>query len=255
MTQGLTVDLRDRRAVVTGASRGIGRACALALARCGATTYAIARDSAALQRLRDEAANAGFAGEVLCLTGDVCSREGSLMDDIAALPRLDILVNNVGGNRPRPMMDTDDATLDWMIDINLVQAFRVARAATRAMVGARRGGSIINMSSQMGHIGSSGRTAYCAVKHAIEGLTKAMAIEFAPHRIRVNAVAPTFIDTDLVRPMLEDAAFRTHVMDMLPLQRIGSPDDVAAAVLYLASDASSLVTGTSLKVDGGWTAR
>ena len=132
-------------------------------------------------------------------------------------------------------------------------AFRVARAAARVMV-ASDGGSIIHMSSQMGHVGSPRRTVYCMSKHAIEGLTKAMAVELAPSGVRVNSVAPTFIDTPLTRPFFADPAFTEFVMDMIPMKRLGTLDEVAAAVVYLASPASAMVTGTSLKVDGGWTA-
>ena len=243
----LKVNLQGRVALVTGASRGIGRACALALRESGASVIAVARPSADLESLAHS--DPGLETWEL----DVTSREFHAR--VERLSALDILVNNAGGNRPQAFVDVDLPTLDWMLDINVRQAFLTAQAAARAMLRANSGGSIVHMSSQMGHVGAAGRTAYCTAKHAIEGLTKAMAVELAPHRIRVNAVAPTFIDTGLVRPMLEDSKFNDWVMGMIPLGHIGTVDDVASAVLYLASDASAMVTGTSLRVDGGWTAR
>lgn len=243
----LRVNLTGKVALVTGASRGIGRACAEALARSGARVIAVARSNEALEQL--SVSTPGVETWAM----DTRSRE--FIDRLQGMSSLDILVNNVGGNRPQPFLQVDIETLDWMIDLNIRQAFLTAQAAARVMSGARSKGSIINMSSQMGHVGSPGRTAYCMAKHAIEGLTKAMAVELAPQGIRVNAVAPTFVDTDLVRPMLEDPKFRAFVMDMIPLGRIGTVEDVAAAVLYLSSDAASMVTGSSLRVDGGWTAR
>ena len=140
-----------------------------------------------------------------------------------------------------------------MLDLNVRAAFRVARSAARVMMRGG-GGSIVNMSSQMGHVGSPRRTVYCMTKHGIEGLTKAMAVELGPHGIRVNTVSPTFIETPLTRPFLEDPEFSEFVMGMIAMKRLGTVDEVAAAVLYLASPASGIVTGTSLRVDGGWTA-
>ena len=147
------------------------------------------------------------------------------------------------------------ADLDFVIDLNIRAAFRVAQAAARAMVAANAAGSIINMSSQMGHVGSPKRTVYCMTKHAIEGLTKAMAVELATNNIRVNAVAPTFVETPLTKPMLDDPEFRDFVLGMIPMGRLAQVEDVVAAVLYLASPDAGMVTGHSLLVDGGWTAR
>jgi NAD(P)-dependent dehydrogenase (short-subunit alcohol dehydrogenase family) len=169
--------------------------------------------------------------------------------------RVDIFVNNAGTNNPMPMIDVPVAVLDQMLDLNVRAAYLAAQGAARAMVKARSGGVIINMTSQMGHVGSPGRTVYCMTKHALEGLTKAMAVELASHNIRVNSVAPTFIETPMTEPMLAKPEFRSFVGSMIPLGRIGKPEDVAAAVLYLASPAASMVTGTSLLIDGGWTAQ
>ncbi len=244
----MTERLHGQLAVVTGASRGIGRACAEALADAGARVIAVARASDDLDQVAAHA-----SGHVEAWACDVCGDE--LPQRIEALDGLTILVNNAGGNRPQPFVDVDDDSLDVVLDLNVRSAFRIARAAARAML--RTGGDarIINMSSQMGHIGAAGRTVYCMTKHAIEGLTKAMAVELAPNGIRVNAIAPTFIETPLTRPMLDDPDFHSFVMDMIPLKEIGHVDDVVAAVMYLVSPGARLVTGHSLRVDGGWTAR
>ena len=234
-------------ALVTGAGKGIGRACALALAGGGAKVIAVARTQADLDQLAADA-DGQIEGWALDASGE------EILAKIEALEQLDVLVNNAGTNRPQPFLDVEDAALDLMLDLNVRAAFRVARAAARVM--ARQGsGSIIHMSSQMGHVGSPGRTVYCLTKHALEGLTKAMAVELAPQGIRVNAVAPTFIETPMTGPMLADPDFKAFVDRMIPMGKVGQVEDVAAAVLYLASGASGLVTGTSLKVDGGWTAQ
>jgi len=238
--------LDGRLALVTGAGRGLGRACALALSRAGAEVIAVARTAAELESLAGEA-----PGAVQCWTEDVSG--DALPARIEALDRLDVLVNNAGANKPMPMVDTPDDVLDWLLDLNVRAAYRVARSAARVMLRGG-GGSIVHMSSQMGHVGSPRRTVYCMTKHALEGLSKAMAVELAPHGIRVNTVAPTFTETPMGAQMMADPAFRDFVLGMIPLGAIAKPDDVAAAVLYLASPASRMVTGTSLKVDGGWTA-
>ncbi|MGI9334120.1 MAG: SDR family NAD(P)-dependent oxidoreductase, partial [Gammaproteobacteria bacterium] len=188
---------------------------------------------------------------------DVWTEDASgdaLLSRIEGLDRLDVLVNNAGTNRPQPFLEVTDEALDTMLDLNVRAAFRVARSSARVM--ARDGGGcIINMSSQMGHVGSPRRTVYCMTKHGIEGLTKAMAVELAPMGIRVNSVAPTFVDTPLTRPFFDNREFADFVMSMLPMKRLGTLDEVAAAVTYLASPASGIVTGTSLRLDGGWTAQ
>ena len=235
-----------RVALVTGAGRGLGRACALALSRAGAEVIGVARTAADLDSLADEA-----PGPVQCWTEDVSG--DALLARIEALDGLDVLVNNAGANKPMPMAETPDEVLDWLLDLNVRAAYRVARSTARVMLRGG-GGSIIHMSSQMGHVGSPRRTVYCMSKHAIEGLSKAMAVELAPHGIRVNTVAPTFTETPMGAQMMADPAFRDFVLGMIPLGTIAKPDDVAAAVLYLASPASGMVTGTCLKVDGGWTA-
>jgi NAD(P)-dependent dehydrogenase (short-subunit alcohol dehydrogenase family) len=231
-------------ALVTGASRGLGRTIAEALVAEKNYVIGVARASAGLEAL---GAALGPNGEVWAedVTGD------AVLARIAALPRLDILVSNAGTNRPQPFVDVDDATLDHLLNLNVRAAFRIAKASARKM---QRGAVIIHLTSQMGHVGSPNRTVYCMTKHALEGLTKAMAVELGPRGIRVNSVAPTFVETPMTAPMLADPAFRTFVDQMIPLGRTATPEDVAAAVVYLASPGAGMVTGHSLRVDGGWTA-
>ena len=168
---------------------------------------------------------------------------------------MDVLVNNAGWNRPQDFLEVEESVLDAMLALNVKAAFIVAQAAARRMAEAGEGGAIVNMSSQMGHVGGPQRTVYCATKHALEGMTKAMAIELASHRIRVNTVGPTFVETPLATPFLRNEEFREFVLGSIPLGRLGEIAEVAAAVAFLASPAASLITGTSLLVDGGWTAK
>ena len=238
--------LDGKSAVVTGASRGIGRSIAIALAQAGAKVKAVARGADELADLAREYAN---------IEPFVADATTSGFQTALAAQEVDILVNNAGTNRPLPMVEVPAETLDLMLDLNVRAAYLVAQAAVRSMIAHGRGGAIVNITSQMGHVGSPRRTVYCMTKHALEGLTKAMAVELAPYGIRVNSVAPTFIETPMTKPMLDDPEFRRFVLDMIPLGRVGQPEDVAAAVVYLCSPAAAMVTGTSLLVDGGWTAR
>ncbi len=240
--------LAGRTAVVTGAGRGLGRACALALAQCGARVIAVARTGPDLEALKAE------GGEnITPMIADITSEQ--FYASLEALKSVDILINNAGMNRPMSVQSVDSQTLDEMISLNVRAVYRTSQSAVRVMLRNASGGCIIHMSSQMGHIGAASRSVYCMTKHAVEGLTKALAVELAPSRIRVNSVAPTFIETDMTRPMLEDEHFRQDVLSKIPLGRVGKPEDVVGAVLFLASDAAGLITGDSLRVDGGWTAR
>jgi NAD(P)-dependent dehydrogenase (short-subunit alcohol dehydrogenase family) len=242
----------DRKlALVTGAGRGIGRSAALALAGAGAELVLNSRTPAELEAVAAEIGEGG--GRARVLPFDVTDA-AAVRDAFAALAGLDILVNNAGMNRPQPFLEVDEATLDRMIALNIKAAFVVAQAAARLMAG-RGSGVIVNMSSQMGHVGSErDRTAYVMTKHAVEGLTKAMAAELAPRGIRVVSIAPTFITTPLTEPFFANPKFRQWVVDRIPLGRIGTVEEVANAVVFLASPAASLITGSSLLVDGGWTA-
>jgi NAD(P)-dependent dehydrogenase (short-subunit alcohol dehydrogenase family) len=171
------------------------------------------------------------------------------------LEQVDILLNNAGTNVPEPFLEVSEDNLDRMLAVNVKGVFLVAQAAARRMVERGEGGSIINISSQMGHVGAPRRTVYCATKHAVEGLTKAMAVELAPHKVRVNSVAPTFVETPMTKPLLEDETLREDTLSRIPLGRLGRVEDVTGAVLFLASPAAGLITGASLLVDGGWTAQ
>ncbi len=165
-----------------------------------------------------------------------------------------MLINNAGINRPKPLLDVTVEDFDVIMGLNVRAAYFVAQAVARRLLEAKQPGSIVNISSQMGHVGAARRTVYCASKHAMEGFTKAMAIELAPHNIRVNSVGPTFIETPMTKPFFENAAFKAEVVSKIKLGRLGQLDEVTGAILFLASDAASLITGSALVVDGGWTA-
>ena len=243
--------LDGKVAMVTGAGRGIGRAIALALAQAGAEVILNSRTPPELEAVASEISAQG--GRARVLPFDVTDSSAA-RSAIGGVHRLDILVNNAGVNRPQPFFEVDEATLDRMIALNIKAAFIVAQAAARPMAEAGSG-VIINMSSQMGHVGSErDRTVYVMTKHALEGLTKAMAAELAPKGVRVVSIAPTFITTPLTEPFFANPEFKRWVTDRIPLGRIGTVEEVANAVVFLASPAASLVTGSSLLVDGGWTA-
>jgi len=248
--------LDGRVALVTGAGRGIGRSAAVALAEAGAEVWLVARTRSEIEQAAEEIRGAG--GRAKACACDVTDAV-ALKRTFAALPALDVMVNNAGANIPEPFVDVSEEHLDRLLGLNVRAAFLAAQAAARKMLEApdrkQRGGAIINVSSQMGHVGAPNRSVYCLSKHALEGLTKAMAVELAPHNIRVNSVAPTFIETPMTRPMFAQPAFRDWAYDRIPLGRIGQPEEVAAAVVFLASPGASLITGTSLVVDGGWTAQ
>src|SRR6476620_11172614 len=235
--------LDGKRALVSGAGRGIGLAAASALADAGAHVTLAARtrdeieEAATAIRARGQQADA--------LTLDV-SDLTAMQKAIAAAEPFNILINNAGTNRPKPLMDVTIEDYDAIMGLNVRAAYFVAQAAARRLIAAKQPGSIINISSQMGHVGAARRSVYCASKHAMEGFTKAMAIELAPHAIRVNTVGPTFLETPLTKPFFDNAAFKAEVLAKIKLGRLGKVEDVLGAVLFLASDASTLVTGTSL---------
>jgi NAD(P)-dependent dehydrogenase (short-subunit alcohol dehydrogenase family) len=243
--------LDGKRALVTGGGRGIGLAAASALAQAGALVTLAART----QREIEDAAQAIRArgDKAATLQLDVTDLD-AVRRTIAAAEPFDVLVNNAGINRPAPFVDVKIEDFDAIFALNVRAAFFMAQAVARRLIEARRAGSIINISSQMGHVGAARRTVYCASKHAMEGFTKAMAIELAPHNIRVNSLGPTFLETPMTRPFFEDKAFRTEVLSKIKLGRLGQLDELTGAIMFLASDASSLMTGAALVLDGGWTA-
>lgn len=240
--------LDGRRALVTGAGRGIGLAMAAALAEAGAAVTLVARSSGEIE----EAARAIGNGAVAA-TLDV-SDTAAVTAFFAGREPFHVLVNNAGTNRPKPMWDVTEADYDAVLDLNVKAAFFVAQACARRMIETGTQGSLIHMGSQMGHVGGPNRSLYCASKWALEGMNKAFALDLASHGIRSNTIAPTFIETPLTEPMFADAAFKASVLSKIKLGRIGKVEDLMGAVVFLASDASALMTGTSLVVDGGWTA-
>jgi NAD(P)-dependent dehydrogenase (short-subunit alcohol dehydrogenase family) len=248
--------LEGQIALVTGAGRGIGATIARYLAEAGAEVVLLSRTLSELQTVAQQIAEAG--GRSSIRQCDVIDSK-ALRAIIDELPRLDILVNNAGTNIPEPMIEVSDEHLDHLLNLNVRSCFIAAQAAVKKMLQdpdrVKKGGSVIHISSQMGHIGSPNRTVYCATKHAIEGLTKAMAIELAEQNIRVNSVAPTFVDTPLVRQVVNTDEKRAFLFSKIPLGHLAETEDIAAAVAYLASPAARMVTGTCLKVDGGWTAQ
>ncbi len=238
--------------MVTGASKGLGAGCALALTDSGADLILVSRNADDLAKVAsDIEAKRRHAHVIAADVTDAVTISSALK----AAPPFHILVNNAGTNIPEPFADVTAEHFDQIMDVNVKAAFFVAQTAAVRMISESIQGSIIHMSSQMGHVGAANRTVYCTSKHAIEGLTKAMAVELAPHGIRVNSVAPTFIETPMTKPFFEDDEFKQSVLEQIPLGQIGQIEDVANAVVYLASQASRMVTGSCLKVDGGWTAR
>lgn len=243
--------LDGRHALVTGASSGIGLAAAAALAGAGARVTMVARGLADLQRAADAITAAGGQADAQAL--DISDLDAT-RDVVAAHGPFDILVNSAGLARHTPALDTTPADYDAAMGLNLRAAYFLTREIARGLIAAGRPGSLINVSSQMGHVGGPDRAVYCASKHALEGMTKAMAIEWGPHGIRVNTLCPTFIRTPLAEQTLRDPGRRAWIESKITLGRVGEVEDVMGPVVFLASDASSLVTGTALMVDGGWTA-
>jgi NAD(P)-dependent dehydrogenase (short-subunit alcohol dehydrogenase family) len=244
--------LAGRVAAVTGAGGGLGRGIALALGAAGARLLLLGRTPETLEETAREVRALGArASWAACDVRDAAA----VREALGSAPELDVLVNNAGTNVPGPFLEVEESALTAVLDLNLKAAFLVAQAAARIMVRRGEGGAIVNVSSQMGHVGARNRTVYCASKHGLEGLTKAMALDLAGERIRVNSVAPTFVETPMTRPFLADAGFRANTLARIPLGTLAEVGDVAAAVVYLASPAARMVTGTSLRVDGGWTAQ
>ncbi|NOW49046.1 NAD(P)-dependent dehydrogenase (short-subunit alcohol dehydrogenase family), partial [Novosphingobium sp. SG751A] len=243
--------LDGRRALVTGAGRGIGLAAAAALAQARAHVTLAARTQGEIEAAAAAIREAGGLAEAAVL--DV-SDLGAVEAFFGQRPAFHVLVNNAGTNRPKAMWEVSAQDYDAVLDLNVKSAFFVAQHAVKAMLRDGVAGSLIHMGSQMGHVGGPRRSLYCASKWAIEGMNKAFALDLAPHGIRSNTIAPTFIETPMTKPFFEDKAFLDSVLAKIKLGRLGQVEDIMGPVLFLASDASALITGTSLIVDGGWTA-
>ncbi len=244
-------DLTGKRALVAGASSGIGLAAAVALAGQGAEVTLAARSADKLDALREALVVQGHRAHVLALdVADTAATEAA----VAAHGPFDILVNSAGLARHGPALETTAPDFDAVSALNVKGAYFLTRAVARGLHQAGRGGSLINISSQMAHVGGVDRAVYCATKHAVEGFTKAMAIEWGRAGIRVNTVCPTFILTPLTAPTFDNPERRAWIEEKIKLGRVGTVEDIMGAVVFLASDAAAMVTGTSLLVDGGWTA-
>ncbi|WP_093991368.1 SDR family NAD(P)-dependent oxidoreductase [Flavimaricola marinus] len=242
--------LDGRRALVAGASSGIGLGCAVALAEQGAHVVCAARGAERLAEVVAEMTAAGFSAEAMVLDiADVPAMEAALGGQV-----FDVVVNSAGLARHSPAVETTTADYDMVMGVNVRGAYFLSAITAKAMIAAGTKGSIIHISSQMGHVGGIDRAVYCASKHALEGMVKSMAIEWGPHQIRVNTLGPTFIRTPLAEQTLAIPERRAWIEGMIKLGRVGEIEDIMGAVAYLASDASALVTGSAHLVDGGWTA-
>ena len=244
--------LDGRNALVTGAGRGIGMGASIALAEAGANVTLVSRTENELKTLSDYLNNKGHNTSFVPL--DV-NNESDVKNLIENSDPFEILVNNAGTNRPAKLVDTKIEDFDYVMSLNVRSVVSLTKVVVDKMIKNKVKGSIINVSSQMGHVGGPNRTTYCSSKFAIEGFTKSLAIELALDGIRVNTVCPTFIQTPMTEPFLKDDEFKKATIGMIPLGRLGEIKDVMGPFVFLASDASLLMTGSSVLVDGGWTAR
>ena len=243
--------LDGRRALVAGASSGIGAACAVALGEAGAEVTLAARSADKLNALATEMTAAGMSVKTLVIdVSDTAATEAA----VAQNGPFDVLVNSAGLAKHGPSTDTTSDDFDAVSDLNIKGAYFLTRAVANSLIAAGKQGSLINISSQMAHVGGIDRAVYSATKHAVEGFTKSMAIEWGAHGIRVNTICPTFIRTALTAPTFANPERRKWIEEKIKLGRVGEVEDIMGGVVYLACDASSLVTGTSLLIDGGWTA-
>ena len=248
--------LEGRTALVTGAGRGIGRVLALGLAEAGADVVVLSRSANELVNVTEEIQASGRnASSLVC---DV-TNTGQMRNLILDLPKLDILINNAGTNIPEAFLEVKEESLDVLLTLNVRAAFLVAQAAAQRMLRdnnrKKRGGAIVHISSQLGHVSLINRSVYSVTKHAVEGMNKAMATELATTGIRVNSVAPTWVETPMTGPALADPGFRDFIVSCIPMGHLAQMRDIAGAVVFLCSPAAAMITGASLLIDGGWTAR
>ncbi|NIC38834.1 SDR family oxidoreductase [Halomonas desiderata] len=247
LPQTPSLRLDGRSALVTGASQGIGLACACALAQAGARVTLVARNAERLEEVVAALRAGGHEAEGLAL--DV--QDQAATRRALAGQRFDILVNNAGTNRPKPIDQVTEEDYAAVMELNVRATYFLTQTVIEEMPA---GGSVINVSSQMGHVGAKNRSLYCASKAAVEGMTRAMAVELGPRGIRVNTLCPTFIETPMTQPFFQEPGFREAVLAQIPLERLGRIEDVMGPVVFLASPAANLITGSALMVDGGWTA-
>lgn len=243
--------LDGKIALVTGAGRGIGLAAAHALAQAGAHVTLVARNAHDIEAASGEICKSG--GRAVSRTLDVTDSQ-AVKVFVEQHGPFNILVNNAGTNRPSLITEMEDADYDAVMDLNVKATMFVTREVARGLIAAGKPGSIITISSQMGHVGGPKRVLYCATKHAVEGMTKSLAWELGPHNIRANTLCPTFIETAMTEHMFSDTDFRRYVESRIALGRIGKLEDIMGGVVFLASEAAAMVTGSALMVDGGWTA-
>ena len=247
------INLKKKYALVTGAGKGLGRACSIALAEAGATVIALSRTQSDLNKLEKDIKK--VKGKVIKIECDVMNYQ-DLREKLNKIKIIDILVNNAGTNIPEPFENIKQSSMNYLVDLNLKAAFNVAQLVVKKMIkNKKRSGSIINMSSQLGHVGMIGRNVYNMTKFGIEGLTKGMGVELAKKNIRVNSVAPTFVETPMVKRFFKNNKFKKLVLEKIPVGKVATESDVATTVCFLASSASSMITGTSIIIDGGWTAK
>lgn len=244
--------LDGKNALITGAGRGIGMGASIALAESGANVTLVSRTEKELKDLTDHINSQGFKASYEVL--DV-NNEDEVSNFINNAEPFDILINNAGTNRPAKLIDTKIEDFDYVMSLNVRSVISLTKLVVKKMLDSNIRGSIINVSSQMGHVGGPNRTTYCSSKFAIEGFTKSLAIELGPDGIRVNAICPTFIQTPMTEPFLKDEDFKKATIGMIPIGRLGKVTDLMGPFVFLASEASSLMTGSSILVDGGWTAR
>ncbi|MDC3175603.1 SDR family oxidoreductase [Candidatus Pelagibacter sp.] len=247
------INLKNKYALVTGAGKGLGRACSLALAEAGATVIVLSRTMSDLNKLEKDFKK--IKGKLIKVHCDVMNYK-ELQEKLKKIKIIDILINNAGSNIPEPFEKIKQDSMNYLVDLNLKAAFNVAQLVVKKMIkNNKRPGSIINMSSQLGHVGMSGRNVYNMTKFGIEGLTKGMGVELAKKNIRVNSVAPTFVETPMVKQFFKNKKFKKLAIGKIPLGKVATESDIATTVCFLASSASSMITGTSIIIDGGWTAQ
>jgi len=249
-------NLNNKSALVTGAGKGIGKACAIALAEAGADLIIVSRTQKDLLLVQKSIKK--LKRKCTSITCDV-TNYAEIKSLFAQIKKLDVLINNAGTNIPEHFTKIKKKDMDYVVDLNLKAAFHVAKFSAHIMLKSKNrkkiSGSIINMSSQLGHVGAPNRAVYNMTKFGIEGLTKGMAIDLAKDNIRVNTVCPTFVKTPMVKKFFKDKKFMNTMLNNIPLGRFATVSDVATAVVFLASNASSMITGSSLMIDGGWTAK